>query len=172
MNQQLNGNMATPEMGLVLAESFRVADARLDKVEKSETAAPLLRFDAYCAWTRGFIVFGKTIAERMSQAATDSPIKLVPVKFREDVEAAMTNGLTFRRLLTTEGGYIGTGPYETEPGDVVAILLGYNVPILLRPAKSGLYTVIGEAYIHGIMYGEGLAELRKRDLVPEVFRLA
>jgi hypothetical protein len=40
-------------------------------------------------------------------------------------------------------------------GDVVAVLTGGTMPIVLRP-HNGYYTVVGDAYIHGIMDGEAL----------------
>jgi hypothetical protein len=63
-------------------------------------------------------------------------------------------------------------PLEAEPGDVVAILLGSTVPVLLRPGEQGMYSVLGEAYIHGIMYGEGLEQLGKNSAEPVVLKLA
>jgi hypothetical protein len=47
-----------------------------------------------------------------------------------------------------------------KPGDIVALLLGGEVPIILRPDGHD-YTFGGECYIHGFMDGEGLIEAKR-----------
>jgi hypothetical protein len=51
-----------------------------------------------------------------------------------------------RRLITTTGGYIGLAPEEVLKNNVIAILYGYNFPVVLRPCGE-YYYVIGECYI-------------------------
>ncbi|CZR54185.1 related to heterokaryon incompatibility protein [Phialocephala subalpina] len=58
-----------------------------------------------------------------------------------------------RRLVTTEGGSIGMAPYRVRKGDMVSVLVGCNIPVILRQRGSG-YEVIGECYLHGFMNGE------------------
>lgn len=108
-----------------------------------------------------------------------------------DIETA-TQG---RRFFTTKKGYFGLGPERCEKGDVVAVLQGGNVPYILRPEISlrrllhvsrllmqartvgvvttavnlcakGLYAILGDSYVHGIMDGEafGLQDSFKRGL--------
>ncbi|KAL1873037.1 hypothetical protein Daus18300_004179 [Diaporthe australafricana] len=49
---------------------------------------------------------------------------------------------------------IGLAPRWARPGDKIFILRGGKVPVILRGAKvDGLYQFIGEAYVHGAMYG-------------------
>lgn len=61
-----------------------------------------------------------------------------------------------RSLVRTSRGYLGTAPNDVQKGDVVCIFMGAAVPFILRPrdAVDGGYTLIGDAYIHGIMDGE------------------
>lgn len=60
-----------------------------------------------------------------------------------------------RRFFTSAGGYYGLGPSCMEWGDVCAILFGADVPFILRPTEiKGIYRLVGEAYMHGAMYGE------------------
>ena len=68
--------------------------------------------------------------------------------------------------LRTKKGYIGLGPASAEEGDVVAVLLGCEVPFMLRKEEDGQYRLIGEAYIHGIMFGELFAHDPKIDTFP------
>ncbi|KAF4853646.1 Heterokaryon incompatibility protein 6, OR allele [Colletotrichum siamense] len=51
-------------------------------------------------------------------------------------------------------GHIGLGPLELRDGDSVWVILGADVPFILRPAIDGGFLVVGEAYVHGIMDGE------------------
>ena len=58
-----------------------------------------------------------------------------------------------RSFFTTDGGYIGLAPIDTKPGDQVCILLGCQLPLVLRPCGDGYHKVVGECYIDGFMDG-------------------
>jgi hypothetical protein len=64
-----------------------------------------------------------------------------------------------RRLFLTDKGYLGLTLKHVQIGDVVAILSGGQLPFVLRKVQ-GHYTLIGEAYVDGIMDGEAV-ELHK-----------
>jgi hypothetical protein len=70
-----------------------------------------------------------------------------------DVTKAVSIRTTRRRLIITEKEYIGLGPRDAAIGDVVALLIGCNVPVVLRP-KGDNWFFVGEAYVCGIMDGE------------------
>lgn len=64
-----------------------------------------------------------------------------------------------RRCFVTPKGYVGLGPLDMLPGDVVAILKGASVPVILRSHNVGLggrqlFRYVGEAYCYGAMDGE------------------
>lgn len=62
---------------------------------------------------------------------------------------------TNRRFFTSVGGYFGLGPSCMEQGDVCAVLFGADVPFILRPTEIGeTFRLVGQAYMHGVMYGE------------------
>ncbi|KAI0552265.1 heterokaryon incompatibility protein-domain-containing protein [Xylaria curta] len=61
-----------------------------------------------------------------------------------------------RALLVTKRGYLGLGP-ACQVGDYVCILRGGEVPFILRPT-NGHFRLVGDAYIHGIMEGEGMVD--------------
>lgn len=65
-----------------------------------------------------------------------------------------------RKLIRTQGEYIGLCTEYVQPGDRVCILFGAQVPFILRPVRE-FWEVIGEAYVHGIMDGEALEEERE-----------
>ncbi|KAK1833447.1 heterokaryon incompatibility protein-domain-containing protein [Podospora conica] len=58
-------------------------------------------------------------------------------------------------------GYLGLVPDSTEPGDIVVIFKNAKFPYVLRRRIDGKhaeqYELLGEAYVHGIMYGEFLS---------------
>lgn len=72
-----------------------------------------------------------------------------------------------RRLLETEKGYLGLGSAASEVDDEVWLIRGCRMPLLLRKipvdtshddnstnTNGEKYVLVGEAYVHGIMYGE------------------
>ena len=68
-------------------------------------------------------------------------------------------GATFmqdRRFFISSGGHMGLAPQHARIGDSVCVLLGCSQPIILRDHKD-YHTVIGESFIHGLMYGEWLS---------------
>lgn len=56
-----------------------------------------------------------------------------------------------RRLFLCADGYLGLGPAEMQEHDVVAHLDGAEVPFVLRPLPAGDFTLVGEAYVYGLM---------------------
>ncbi|KAF2679081.1 hypothetical protein K458DRAFT_408347 [Lentithecium fluviatile CBS 122367] len=79
--------------------------------------------------------------------------------------AAFMKRLSDGRFFVTKRGYIGIGPPTAKVGDRVFVLKGGAVPFLLREkyrrhregrSNRRLASLVGEAYVHGIMYGEGL----------------
>lgn len=65
-----------------------------------------------------------------------------------------------RQFFVTKGNRIGLAPLHARIGDLVCILLGGEVPLLLREDEQVL-TFVGECYVHGLMDGEGLIQARK-----------
>jgi hypothetical protein len=61
-----------------------------------------------------------------------------------------------RRLFTSRRGYLGLGPAVILVGDIIAVILGLDTPLVLRRAGSDSYRIVGEAYVHGIMDGEAM----------------
>jgi hypothetical protein len=60
-----------------------------------------------------------------------------------------------RRLGSTKNGYFGLLPAGTRKGDAIVLAEGGRVPLVLREVKSKKsWELVGDCYIHGIMYGE------------------
>ncbi|KAG6358202.1 hypothetical protein INS49_014086 [Diaporthe citri] len=62
-----------------------------------------------------------------------------------------------RRMFSTKKGYLGTAPWTAVEGDVVMLVAGASVPYVFRPSErtKGGWELVGEAYCHGFMFGEG-----------------
>ena len=82
-----------------------------------------------------------------------------------------------RRFAITNTGYMCLAPSCTEVGDAVAILLGFPTPFTIRPERSdpeisetGLQRVraqlIGDTYMHGVMYAESFTEAAETGRPP------
>jgi hypothetical protein len=67
-----------------------------------------------------------------------------------------------RRLVLTEKNHLGLTAEHVERGDRVVILMGGQLPFILRKVDSH-YVLIGEAYIHGIMDGQAQDEESKTE---------
>ena len=67
-----------------------------------------------------------------------------------------------RKLCITSRGYIGLVPPFAEVGDAVFLIRGAQVPFVLRTVEGPLSSegshvlchLVGEAYVHGLMYGD------------------
>jgi hypothetical protein len=51
-----------------------------------------------------------------------------------------------------------------ETGDTVCIFCNTLTPFIIRSMDSGHSKLIGEAYVHGLMYGEIFDEKNEEDL--------
>jgi hypothetical protein len=69
-----------------------------------------------------------------------------------------------RLLFITEGKKVGISIEGVQKGDLVCLILGTNVPFILRKLKDN-YMPIGEAYCHGLMNGEGMEDLEEGKII-------
>lgn len=63
------------------------------------------------------------------------------------------------RLFVTSCGNFGKGYDILEPGDVICIIKGAEIPYIIRPLANGQYNFIGQCYVHGIMHGEAVVDV-------------
>jgi hypothetical protein len=59
-----------------------------------------------------------------------------------------------RVFICTDDGRLGLANPGAKVGDEVWILKGGRTPFLLRRRRDGNYQLVGEAFVHGIMFGE------------------
>ncbi|PMD37540.1 HET-domain-containing protein [Hyaloscypha variabilis F] len=62
-----------------------------------------------------------------------------------------------RKMFKTKNGYIGLGPREMRAGDRIALFSGGSMPLVMRTKGTAL-ELIGDCYVHGIMYSERYRE--------------
>lgn len=84
-----------------------------------------------------------------------------------------------RVFFITEKGLMGLGPKHLQQGDEIAILAGGHTPFILRKSKEMFidkrrgtrqcHTLIGDCYVHGLMYGEAVEGIKSRDELQQVF---
>lgn len=57
-----------------------------------------------------------------------------------------------------DGGEVALLPEQARAGDEICLLFGCPVPVVLRPLSSekGEFNFVGECYVEGMMFGEGL----------------
>lgn len=91
---------------------------------------------------------------------------------REQVDhaAEKEDSATFQRILTylircsvlklrvTENGRYALLPRIAQAGDRIVVLNGMTVPLVLREATEGAYTVVGDCAVDGLMDGEALMQ--------------
>ncbi|KAG9186354.1 hypothetical protein G6011_02910 [Alternaria panax] len=73
---------------------------------------------------------------------------------RRDFESMHTQWAQGRQFGVTGLGMIGLLPSSAKVGDNVGLFAGCRVPYVLRRAEGG-YKIVGDAYLHGAMNGEG-----------------
>ena len=75
---------------------------------------------------------------------------------------AIASNRRSRNILVSQKGRLGMASDKLREGDVIAMLLGGEVPLVLRPSDDdGHYTFVAECYVHGFIDGEALVEARK-----------
>jgi hypothetical protein len=84
---------------------------------------------------------------------------------------------TGRQFITTEKGYMGFGPPTLQPGDDICLFFGEFAPFTVQKREEEssssrekvTYRLVGECYLHGIMYREAMDELQAGTLKEEIF---
>ncbi|KAH8690999.1 heterokaryon incompatibility protein [Phaeosphaeriaceae sp. PMI808] len=61
-----------------------------------------------------------------------------------------------RRPFISHTGFVGLAPMHVLPGDEIVIFMGGKGVYVIRGGKEAVYELVGESYVHGIMYGEFL----------------
>ena len=80
------------------------------------------------------------------------------------IEKESTAGdITTRRMIRTAAGLLGPVPRETRDGDKIVLIAGATIPFVLRP-KGIRWRLVGDSYVHGVMFGEAWNEAKLETL--------
>jgi hypothetical protein len=136
------------------------------------------------AWTRG-ILDESFFAPPVHETPKDTGTSDYQAAIEENSIRSITGGLfdqtTINRVLCiTEKGYIGLVPYRSRVGDTVVVLFGAHTPFVVREkiddylSETGERTweLIGEAYVHGFMDGEAVADIEQGDTTVQTVAFA
>ncbi|KAG8161024.1 hypothetical protein KVR01_009288 [Diaporthe batatas] len=97
-----------------------------------------------------------TMRSRLGLWATVEAFRLLPL-FEPECLVFFhdwhTKAMVGHCVVWTDNGRYALCPGGTMPGDRLCLLQGANVPILLRPSGEN-WTLVGECYTEGAMYGE------------------
>jgi hypothetical protein len=76
-------------------------------------------------------------------------------------ERAVQHVLERTQFFFTKRGYMGLASGLAREDDLILQIEGISVPYLARnvDGQKGLLMLVGQCFVHGIMYGENLAEL-------------
>ncbi|KAK4449544.1 heterokaryon incompatibility protein-domain-containing protein [Podospora aff. communis PSN243] len=136
------------------------------------TARTLLMDDLYLAQENTLLTYSEITypgenfrtmmddAEAVNAELKSETRKMSPLKtFQKQTNATLPD----RRLGVTRGGYMGIFPGVAEEGDGIFIVAGAGVPFVLREVMGEVkreevrrFQLVGDAYVHGVMYGEAL----------------
>jgi hypothetical protein len=106
-----------------------------------------------------------------SDAIAPSLCKMAEKTGAKDEWSRAANGASRNRIFArTKKGYYVLGPKVMKEGDVVCVLYGGKMPFVLRP-WGHYFLLVGECYVHGLMNGEAMDMLERKDLAEEVFDL-
>ena len=95
-------------------------------------------------------------------------------------DTSVTQATFGRRFFSTEKGYIGTGTTSMRRGDLVVVLDGGRLFHVLRQTDGSFeadraqfpqYTILGDAYVHGLMDGEGEALAQRQGITKQKYVL-
>lgn len=102
----------------------------------------------------------KLVEQLWSSQCNEFDVERLKVEVNEAIINTCAWFIGGRCFFHAAGDYFGYAPKGTQVGDVIAVLLGCNHPMVLRPSvKHGsisVWEVVGEAYAEGLMRGEAI----------------
>jgi len=120
---------------------------------------------------------------RFNDSSSEEKMVMMPVeleKYNDWKESLLDTTIRFtsavgaasqhRTFFITKSGYMGIGPMPLEVGDTICVVLGCNVPLLLRKYEDH-YILVGECFVWGLMDGEAMRMKRKGEYRFDIFRL-
>ncbi|KAE9363974.1 hypothetical protein N431DRAFT_497705 [Stipitochalara longipes BDJ] len=167
---QYGGGLKGLELAATMTSWWKVVEEHASKrVRRGKYVNGESWFDAFCRMALGDLITEDVFPQRK---AKQSDSELVMEFMRTGNQAIVSTSIhrmtTRQRFFISADGYIGLCPPNTVKGDEIWVLSGGKVPFVLRSrGQTGRkskaesipeYTLVGNAYVQGIMYGEGLQQ--------------
>ncbi|KAF4876914.1 hypothetical protein CGCSCA1_v003866 [Colletotrichum siamense] len=130
--------------------------------------------------TACFHVFASLIRERLPHLPLDQELEkyidaktdIKPDARRRFLQEHFGSRMMGRCFYITEGDRIGIGSGFMAVGDTVVVPLGCSTPVVLRPEGCrSECRYVGDAYLHGYMYGRAIDQWRNGDRKASKFVL-
>src|SRR5204862_7846904 len=123
-------------------------------------------FDNFQQCNSGFQIAGESLAHYFPPLSEDFSKPLADAATLSDFNVLILPWFN-RGLMTTKKGYLGYVPRHSRAGDQIFVLMGCDAPLVLRPLGNETYQLVGECYLHGVMYGEAIDALDKGEYETE-----
>ena len=75
-----------------------------------------------------------------------------------------------RQFFHTSGDLRGLSSGSPQPGDVLVVLFGGNVPFILRE-EGDHHKLVSACYVEGIVHGEAVRTMEAKEIKPTVFHI-
>lgn len=122
----------------------------------------------------GVAKWHRKVLEKLEKAGFDSEVNVTEPSDWESFLSRARDTVSNKgmKLMVTHTGLLGMAPRNARKGDIVCVLLGCNIPLLLREAPGRkTYQLVGECFVDGYMNGEILKEVDDGSRPVRDFRL-
>jgi hypothetical protein len=122
---------------------------------KEDTAKMYMRFESRQRFLRHILTLGleNHLWVFMIIVVVGHVLRLIGIANPEIEFRISASFMANRRLLRTGKGYLGMGPAIAEEGDYIVLVQGARIPLVVR-SREGMWELVGDAYVHGVMGGE------------------
>lgn len=102
---------------------------------------------------------GREAGTKMQQSVLQGTTKVKAYSRLFCYRTALKSLLDDRQFIITDAGFVGLAPALAQTGDMITVFAGLATPLVLRPTvpdEKGRtrYHIIGDCFLHGVMYGE------------------
>jgi hypothetical protein len=139
---------------------------------------PAWPFNTWYKYNRDAVFAGRSVRQwaelftpthiEVEGEASGTPLDQMPMW--KDFSGSWGSANFGRRMVTTEKGRVGMALELSRRGDLVCLLFGCRMPVVLRP-EGEYFRFMGECYVHGLMFGEGMEAFERGEYQVEKFEL-
>ncbi|TVY31751.1 Heterokaryon incompatibility protein 6,OR allele [Lachnellula subtilissima] len=104
-------------------------------------------------YAQSFKAYCEVLGDLLSGSSVHQATRSLYLKAM-DFDQAFSSYSNGRKFGITQGLRMGMFPNTVQQDDIIFAPKGANVPLVLREAKDRRYKLVGECYLHGVMYGE------------------